>query len=126
MRLVFRKSGIEIKQSIQSRVNGLQSRLENRNQALDDFLQNPKKVRSYLIRSTMPTSGHYQRPYFLYSKDDISSEEMEEIAQLCRRIFEIEQEIRKLELISDHLNDSEIMELEVEDLISYGFDQPAT
>ncbi len=40
----------------------------------------------------------------VYSEDDISSEEKEEIDQMLRRIFEIEQEMWSLKLIADHID----------------------
>jgi hypothetical protein len=118
----FRMNGKEIKAAIRNRVAQLQERLEKRNGALDDFMSDPKKVRSFLLRNTVPNYGHGRQPGVLFSKDDISSEEKEEISQLCRRIFEIEQELHRLELIRFHLNDNQEFELPFEDLVKYGFD----
>jgi hypothetical protein len=42
--------------------------------------------------------------------------------QLCRRIFEIEQELHRLALIGHHLHDDQVFELSFSDLIAYGFD----
>jgi hypothetical protein len=127
LNIVFQKTGKEIKTAIQNRRQQLEARLAVRNQALNEFMQNSKKVRSYLIRhsdviSTMYTRGHGGRGYVLYSKDDISSEEMQEVAQLCQRIAEIEQELHRLSLIAHHLSDEQVFELNFEDLIGYGFE----
>ena len=118
--LVFRKTGKEIKIALQGRIEQLQQRLDKRNQALDEFLADPKKVRSYLIRSSKTSGGHY-RSSVLYGQDEISSEEKEEIAQLCQRIFELEQETYRLSVIAAHLTDDQIVELNINELLSYGF-----
>jgi hypothetical protein len=122
MNLVFRKTGKEIKAAVQTRRTQLQQRLDQRNHLLSEFLKDTLKVRSYLIRSTQPAWGHGQRGYVLYGKDDISSEEKEEIQQLCQRIFEIEQELHRLTLVLAHLDDQQVFDLSFEDLVGYGFD----
>lgn len=126
VKLTFKKTGKDIKEAIKSRRTQLKQRLEKRNMDLDVFMQDMKKLRSYLVRSSendvlwMEHRG--ERPIQLYSQDDISSEEREEISQLCRRIFEIEQERYRLALIATHLADEEEIELSFEDLVAYGFD----
>jgi hypothetical protein len=123
MNIVFRKSGKDIKAAVQKRREQLQLRLNRRNQTLDEFLQDPRKVRSYMTRSANPEWSHYrQRGYTLFSNEDISSEEMEEIAQLCHRIYQIEQEIHQLELVLSNLEDSQVFDLSFEDLVAYGFE----
>ena len=92
MNIIFRKTGKEIKAAISNRRVQLEQRLEQRNAALDAFLKDKAKVRSYLVRSTRPDYGHGSGGYVLYGKNDISSEERQEIDQLCQRIFEIEQD----------------------------------
>ncbi len=57
-----------------------------------------------------------------YGKDDISSEERQEIDQLCQRIYEIEQELHRLAYVLTHLDDKQDFELGFDDLIGYGFD----
>jgi hypothetical protein len=57
----------------------------------------------------------------LFSANDISSEEQQEIAQLCQRIFEIEQELHRLALVVARMDDKQLFELELNDLIGYGF-----
>jgi hypothetical protein len=120
--IIFRKNGKEIKAAIGGRITQLQERLEKRNAALTDFMSDPRKVRSFLLRNTIPNYSHGRQPSALFSKDDISSEEKEEISQLCRRIFEIEQELHRLELIRFHLGDTQEFDLPFEDLVGYGFD----
>jgi hypothetical protein len=120
--IVFVKTGREIKAAVQKRRTQLEARLQVRNQALDEFLKDIKKVRSYLVRSVEPNYGHGGRGYSLYSQDDISSEERQEVDQMCRRIFEIEQELHRLSLINSHLRDEDVFHLNFDDLIGYGFD----
>lgn len=120
--IVFRKTGKEIKTAIQKRREQLELRLAVRNQSLDEFMQHPRKVRSYLVRQTERRFHSAGDGYALYSNEDISSEEAQEINQLCRRIFEIEQELHRLTLINRHLHDDQIFDLKFDDLIAYGFD----
>ena len=102
----FRKTGREIKAAVAQRSEQLRARLEKRNQVLSEFLQSPQKVRSYMVRASRPEYGHGGRGgYTLFGSDDISSEEKQEIQQLCARIFEIEQELHRLALVSTHLDD---------------------
>ena len=76
-----------------------------------------------LIRSTRPDYGHNAGGYVLYGKDDdISSEERQEVDQLCQRIFEIEQELHHLAYVARHLEDDVAFELNFNDLIGYGFE----
>ncbi len=123
MNIVFKKTGKEIKSAISNRRTQLESRLNSRNKALNEFIQNPGKVRSYLTRNTKPDYSHHGRMgYVLYGKDDISSEERQEIDQLCQRIFEIEQELHRLSFVVTHLDDNTIFDLSFEELLGYGFE----
>lgn len=122
MNIVFRKTGKEIKGAITNRRVQLEQRLAQRNEALDQFLTNRQKVRSYLVRSTRPDYGHGSGGYVLYGKDDISSEERQEIDQLCQRIFEIEQELHRLSFVNTHLDDNTVFDLNFNDLLGYGFE----
>jgi hypothetical protein len=123
--LSFKKTGVETKQAIRNRLQGLSERLERRNKALEIFMKDPKKLRSYLIRGSerqyRMTSHIAAGAPVLYSKNDISSEEKEEINQLCARIYEIEQEINQLNLIAEHLKDDQEMDLSYEELVRFGF-----
>jgi len=122
MNIVFRKTGKEIKAAITNRRIQLEQRLKQRNEALNIFLIDTHKVRSYLVRSTRPDYGHGSNGYVLYGKDDISSEERQEIDQLCQRIFEIEQELHRLAYVITHLEDDVVFDLNFNDLIGYGFE----
>jgi hypothetical protein len=122
MNIVFRKTGKEIKGAITNRRKQLEERLKQRNESLNKFLENTRKVRSYLVRSTTPDYGHRSGGYVLYGKDDISSEERQEIDQLCQRIFEIEQELHQLAYVVAHLDDDTVFDLNFNDLIGYGFE----
>jgi len=121
--IVFIKTGKEIKQAVSTRREQLEARLAARNEDLDEFLQDAGKVRSYVVRRSEPVYGHHggQR-YVLYSREDISSEERERVDQLCRRIFEIEQELHRLSLITTYLRDEDAFSLNFNDLIGYGFE----
>lgn len=122
MNIVFKKTGNEIKSAIKNRRKQLEERLQSRNEALNEFLKDEKKVRSYLIRSTALDYGHRTGGYVLYGKDDISSEERQEMDQLCQRIFEIEQELHRLAYVSVHLDDDTVFNLNFDDLLGYGFE----
>lgn len=123
--LSFKKTGFETKSAIKHRLESLSQRLERRNEALKIFMKDAQKLRSYLIRSGerqyRMTSHMASSAPVIYSKSDISSEEKEEINQICTRIFEIEQEINQLNLIAEHLKDDQEMDLSYEELVRFGF-----
>jgi len=123
MNVNFKKTGKEIKSAITNRRTELEQRLKKRNEILDSFIKDPKKVRSYLVRSTQPDYGHGPSSgYVLFGKDDIASEERQEIDQLCQRIYELEQELHRLAYVVTHLNEDEEFTLSFNDLIGYGFE----
>jgi hypothetical protein len=125
--VTFKKTGGEIKNAVKRRKQALQQRLDGRNKALDHFMKNPTKVRSYLIRSSRRDYDmHTGRGYALQAHDGVSSEEIQDITQLCQRILEIEGEIYRLAMAETHLRDEEAFELTLEDLIGYGFDAKAS
>lgn len=123
IQITFRKTGQEIKQAVERRQEQLHSRLDRRNQILTEFLKDSNKVRSYMVRSSRPEYGGHGRHggYVLFSQDDISSEEKQEIQQICLRIFEMEQELHRLALVVAHLDNEQVLELTLDDLIGYGF-----
>ncbi len=123
LEITFKKTGREIREAVAERIKQLKARLERRNIELEKLMSNKDKLRSYLVRSTQMEYMHGRMPSQLYSKDDISSEEKEEMKQMCRRIFEIEQEIHRLYLIRTHLKDDQEFDLPFEDLVAYGFDR---
>ena len=123
--IVFKKTGKQIKEAVKNRRSQLQQRLEARNKTLAKFMKDEQKVRSYFVRSTHPyyaSDPHMRGGYVLHGKGDISSEERQEIDQLCSRIFEIEQEIHRLAYIDTHLEDDREFELTFDELIGYGFE----
>lgn len=123
LRLPFYKAGKEIKENIQKRMNHLQERLDIQNQELDVFMHDIQKLRSYLIHSANPTFAAPQRLAKIVGSDEIIHEEKEHIDHLCQRIYELEQEIRRLKLITRHLDDDREFELNYNELVMYGFDE---
>jgi hypothetical protein len=121
--LPFYKTGKVIKESIKSRIEHLQLRLDTQNQELDAFMHDTKKLRSYLIRSANPTFAAPQRLAAIVVSDEVSNEEKEHVDHLCQKIYELEQEIRRLRLITRHLDDVREFELNYNDLVMYGFDE---
>ena len=120
--LLFKKLGHEVVEAIGKRIDDLASRLSKRDMELSELIKDEKKVRSYLIRSHEPNYRNPEDDSSLYSKVHISSEEKEEIAQLCRRVHEIEQEITRLRLIRSHLKPEQELELSLVELVKYGFE----
>ena len=113
--LRFLKTGAEMKRAAAARISAIQSRLKRRNEALDEFMRDQNFVRSYLIRSSkVRFDMHGGRS--LWSEQDISSERMEEIHQLCERIYDLEAELNRLNLVIAHLTDTQSLELTFEDL----------
>lgn len=123
LRLPFYKTGKEIKTNIQKRIEDLQGRLDIQNQELDIFMHDIKKLRSYLIHSSNPSFAAPQRLAPILGSDDITNEEKEHIDHLCLQVYELEQEIRRLKLITRHLDDAREFELNYNDLVMYGFDE---
>jgi hypothetical protein len=122
--LRFKKTGSEIKSAVSARIGRVKERLARRDQALDAFLGDRTMVRSLLIRSLGGRTRFRSSAdaAALHSEAEISSEQMEEIRQLCERIFTLEQELRRLQLIIRHLADDEICELTFDQLTAYGFE----
>ena len=58
----------------------------------------------------------------LHRESDISAEQMEEVRKVCERIFELEEELRRLRLLVAHLADDEVFELSFAQLAAYGFE----
>src|SRR5262249_24619876 len=120
MELHFQKTGAEIKAAASSKMAQIQSRLKRRHESLDEFLRDQNFVRSYLIRSSKSPYMHGVRS--LWSETDISSERMEEIRQLCERIYDLESEMHRLKLVVAHIADNQSFDLTYEDLARYGFE----
>ena len=117
----FKKTGKEIKTSIMVRCTELSDRLKKRDEVLEEILNDRKKLRSYMLRQAAGRSAYEYNDPPIPNKNDIPSEEIEEIHQLCKRMNEIEQELNKLKLVQTHLIDEDIFELTLPELIRYGF-----
>lgn len=121
----FEKSGKEFKQVLEIKISELKSRLSRRNIILDELLNDKKRLRSYLLRSGADLNeGNYHRGGFptSYSRNHIGIEEVEEIKQLCNRIFQIENEIKTYTTIRNNLQDEDAVRLTLEELMQYGFE----
>jgi hypothetical protein len=118
----FRKTGSEIKQAVRARCAALRARLDQRNKTLDTLMGDRKKMRSYLVLSVEHRYGMHESSGELRGQGDISSEEIEDINQLCKRVREIEAELYRLEIVLAHLEDDKEFSLSLQELVSYGFD----
>ena len=118
----FRKKGFEIKDAVRARCAALRSRLDHRNRALDELMGDRKKLRSYLVLSVEHRYAMHEGSGELRGRDEISSEEIEDINQLCKRIREIEAELYRLELTLTHLEDDKEFSLSLQELVAYGFE----
>ena len=116
--LTFKKTGAEIKAATARRLADLEGRLARRNAALDALLNDRKRLRSYLVRD--PTA-RWPGPLPAQFQHDIPSEDHEEIAELCRRVFVIESEVARLRMILTHLRDEQEFDLTFEQMQGYGF-----
>ena len=122
--LRFKKTGREIKVAVGKRIEQLQQRLARRDRALEEFLNDRAMVRSLLIRA-LGGRVRYRNPVDaapLHPESDISGEQMEEVRKVCERIFELEEELRRLRLLVAHLADDEVFELNFAQLAAYGFE----
>src|SRR5579863_792893 len=102
----FQKKGSEIKEAVRARCAALRARLDHRNKALDALMGDRKKLRSYLVLSVERRYGMHEGSGELRGQSDISSEEIEDINQLCKRIREIEADLYRLEMVLAHLEDT--------------------
>ena len=121
----FKKTGKTIKASIEIRCQDLEGRLALRNEGLEKLLDDRQKVRSYMLRQSQGMRHEYGNPPIM-TDNHILSEEVEEINQMCKRLYQLEQEIGQLRLIQSHLTDDEVFELDLADLIRYGFQTETT
>ena len=118
----FRKKGSEIRQAVRARCTALRARLDHRNKALDALIGDRQKIRSYLVLSVEHRYGMHEGSGELRGQGDISSEEIEDINQLCKRVREIEAELFRLEMMLAHLEDDKEFSLSLQELVAYGFD----
>ena len=124
----YQRTGKEIKAAVQKQLARLQKSLDRRKRALDTLLEDPKRslqVRTAYIARRLRKPGYSRQTGLLYSQDDFSDKEKAEIEQLCSRIFEIEQEMQRLALIVEHLDDDQTFALTSAELEGYGLEAPA-
>jgi hypothetical protein len=117
--MTFVKTGAEIKQALRRRITDLEQRLAKRNATLDAILNDKDRVRAFLVRQPNLTSGTYGGQALV----DVPSEDHQEIMELCRRISVIEGELARVRVIQAHLKDDQEFELNLEQLLSYGFNE---
>ncbi len=119
MQITFKKTGRAIKEAIQRKIHLLQTRLEADNQCFQEFLRDTRKVRAYIVHESVQGLSSSEATSV---PEVLSKQEAEEIRQRARRIYKLEQELYKLRLVKDHLDDDELFDLEYTDLLSYGFE----
>src|SRR5579864_7542074 len=113
--ITFRKTGAEVKTAVRTRLLDLEQRLQKRNATLEELLLDKKRLRSYLVRNLdNPWPRTLGQAQF-----DIPSEDNQEVAELCRRVFVLEKEVANLQMILTHLRDDQEFELTFEEMISY-------
>ena len=120
-RVNFTKTGAEIKAAAEIRCEQIQQRLDHRLGALDEFMTDSQMVRSYLIRTAAGSRHMGGREPELWTKDDVSSEQLEEVRKTCERVYALQQELRQLQLLTKHIADDKTFDLTINDLIQYGF-----
>lgn len=124
----FKKTGKEFKEVLARKINELKQRLAKRNIVLNELLDDKNRLRSYLLRSARPVAqaGGQHRNWAnnltSYGPEHIGVEEVEEIKQLCARVFQIENEIKAYEILRNNLADSDVVELTLQELLQYGFE----
>ena len=121
---VFRKTGSEIKATVARRIKLVEESLAERNAHLEQFIDDRKLIRSYMIRSC--ASGFRRRADSTLSAGDsdlpiIRSEVMADIRRTCERIAELEEERRTLKLVVEHLDDDRVFKLDTSEMERYGF-----
>ncbi len=122
----FKKSGAEFKKVLSKKIEELKMRLGKRNKVLEELLSDKRRLRSYLLRSANPIGrghgGGWNSELSSYGQEHIGIEEVEEIKHLCGRIFQIENEIKTYQTLKNNLNDSDTVELTLQELMQYGFE----
>jgi hypothetical protein len=115
--ITFKKTGAEVKAAVRTRLLDLEQRLQKRNAALEELLRDKQRLRSYLVRDVQ---NPWPRPLGQASFD-VPSEDHQEVAELCGRVYVLEKEIADLQMILAHLRDDQEFELTFEQMVSYGF-----
>src|SRR5262249_20336469 len=91
--LVFLKTGAEVKEMLVRRIAEMEERLARRNVALNELLADKVRLRAYLVRHQPMAHLVHQQSRL---REDLPSEDHQEIAELCRRVGNIEGELGRL------------------------------
>jgi len=97
-------------------------KIESFNTKLDNFLTNKDYVKSFLLRWSHGSRGVYDYGK-LYGKDELSSEQIEEIGSLLSEIRNVLEELNRINIICTHIDENEQFDLELYPLMQIGFDQ---
>ena len=121
MEVRFRKTGQAIKRASRKRQAELHQRLEEAQVGLSDFLDKPNRMRDYLVHRMRDELG--TDPFAI--EEDIVEEHFK-LNGLLKQIVILEDELYRLAMLEQHVDDAEIFELSVDELIRYGFDIEGT
>ena len=124
MDITIKKTGQTIRIACERRQKLLSQRLQACSSLLDSFISDQQKLKAYLIRSVVEQLEHH--PMHFKTTGQITSEEFVEVRELCEEIRALETEIRKLDMLEHHLDDADVYELNIDELIRYGFDTEET
>ena len=113
----FKKTGQSIKRATRKRQSDLHQRLEEAQVGLSDFLVKPNRIRDYLVHRMRNELG--TDPFAM--EEDIVEEHFK-VNGLLKQIVSLEDELYRLAMLENHIDDADIFELSVDELIRYGFD----
>ena len=117
MEVRFKKTGQSIKRAARKRQADLHQRLEEAQVGLSDFLVKPNRIREYLVHRMRAELG--TDPFAM--EEDIVEEHFK-VNGLLKQIVSLEDELYRLAMLENHIDDADIFELSVDELIRYGFD----
>ena len=117
MEVRFKKTGQSIKRATRKRQSDLHQRLEEAQVGLSDFLVKPNRIREYLVHRMRNELG--TDPFAM--EEDIVEEHFK-VNGLLKQIVSLEDELYRLAMLENHIDDADIFELSVDELIRYGFD----
>jgi len=95
----------------------LHQRLEEAQVGLSDFIVKPNRIREYLVHRMRDELG--TDPFAM--EEDIVEEHFK-VNGLLKQIVSLEDELYRLAMLDNHIDDADIFELSVDVLIRYGFD----
>ncbi len=108
------KSGREIKAAVAYRLGQLQRQIERRNRAIDALVQDPHKMRDCRLDPGLLLRG----------QEEFTPSERAQIAELCRRITALEDEMERLARFQDGLAAEQVYHLTTAEASDYGFAVP--